>query len=163
MSGKSTLEMRSHTNRHSRLQWPWQTWLINHSNPREAILVQDSFKRHSRQSFKPRLNKTSVLCLFHVVWTLNFIYRINNNHFMLSNKEQTRHNFTNVLLKAASLGLMKQFFWVQTRKCLAADHECREDGKDRRGWSYRCQRKRAMGQQSRKFRYGVGGSVSYSF
>lgn len=49
---------------------------------------------------------------------------------MLSNKEQTRHNFTNVLLKAASLGLMKELFCMQTRERLAADPTSREDGKE---------------------------------
>lgn len=128
-SGKSALAGRRHT--YSQRQCPRQAWLINHSEPTEAILVQESFKRHSRQShFIPRANKTSVLCLFYVVWILNFISRINNNSFMLSNKEQTRHNFTNVLLKAASLGLMKELFCMQTRERLAADPTSREDGKE---------------------------------
>lgn len=48
-----------------------------------------------------------------MVWTLNFVSGINNNPFVLSNEEPSRHNFI-ILLKAASLGLTEQLFHVQT-------------------------------------------------
>lgn len=144
----SGLAKRRHTYHHNLLQCPGQTWLINHSEPTEAILVPGSFKQHSRQShFIPRSNETSLLCLFNVVQSLTSVFRVNNNPFMLSNKEQTRRNFTNVLLKAASLGLTRSSSAHRLGSAWPAGPVARGIRRNLLGHSNRHQRQRSMGKQ----------------
>lgn len=97
---------------------PNQSW---HSS--EPILDPQSFKQHSRQNHFISSSKlvvtTKPLCCVILCGSDSYsVSRINNNPFTLSNKEQTRHNFTDVLLKAISLGLTKRLSHVQTRECL---------------------------------------------